>query len=76
MAQIVLDPGEVFEHFHDVPSTSTVMEGEVEFRIGDDVEILRPRQTKEIPAHTVHSMRNLSASGRAVMSCTHGVAAH
>jgi quercetin dioxygenase-like cupin family protein len=58
MALIVLLPGEVFSHVHDVVSTSSAVAGDVELTVSGETFVLTPT-TVVIPAGAVHVLTNV-----------------
>ena len=58
MAQIVLDPGEVFEHIHPAPSTTTLLSGSATLTIGSTTRALVVGEVVHVPANTLHRMAN------------------
>jgi quercetin dioxygenase-like cupin family protein len=58
MALILLLPGEVFSHAHDVVSTSSAVAGNVELTVEGETFVLTPT-TVLIPAGAVHVLHNV-----------------
>lgn len=72
MATIILDPGEVFEHFHDADSISILNAGSVECRFGGRTIAMEPGVRVHIPARMSHELRNVGGTA-AEIRCEHGV---
>lgn len=70
MAQIILDPGETFEHFHSCESESILLEGEARLIVGGRVEPLVPGRVVTIPADTPHTLEN-TGGAPARFACVH-----
>jgi len=68
MAIIILEPGEVFKHTHDAETTTGLVEGAAELRMGGKKINLSPDSKVAVPAHTPHSMVNTS-NADAVVKC-------
>jgi uncharacterized cupin superfamily protein len=65
---VVLPPGyEGHRHFHDrQQELYVVLEGEIEFRLGDESRVLGRGGVVRVDAQTVRSMRNMSPTAEAV----------
>jgi mannose-6-phosphate isomerase-like protein (cupin superfamily) len=70
MAQIILEPGEEFEHQHTVESTTSLVEGRVHVVYGDISRELVSGEAIDIPADTPHIFTNLG-SAPALLNCIH-----
>lgn len=70
MATIILEPGEVFKHYHVEASQSVLLEGQVRFQVGDRSQDLVPGEPVEIPPRTAHSLQN-TGTKRAAVQCSH-----
>ena len=56
-------PGQRWENYvHDVDEVVYVMEGTLEFEIGDKKQILKPGDEISIPSGTNHSVRNIGGT--------------
>jgi len=56
-------PGRRWEDFvHEVDELVYVVEGTMEFEVGGKKQILKPGDEAFIPAHTVHSARNIGGA--------------
>lgn len=71
MAQIILEPQEVFEHFHSEESTTTLLEGEIVLSIDGESRILVIGEEVLIPPNTPHKMSN-TGNVNAIVGCGHG----
>ena len=70
MARITLDANEEFEHQHDGPTTSTLVEGRAEMWIeGKEVNMLL-NVPVEVPAHAMHRFRASSKGGAIICCCS------
>lgn len=72
MAQIILEPGEVFEHFHAEVSRTQLLEGSIRFTMNQREVPMQTLQTVEVPAHIPHVIEN-TGQIPAVVLCYHGV---
>ena len=70
MARIELEPGEVFEHRHDSPSTTMLVAGVVDFTLDGKTRRLVPGEQVTVPANKSHSSAN-GGSAVAVIVCAH-----
>ncbi len=61
MATILLQPGEVFEHYHSEPSLTVLVQGTVEAELTGQVVRLEPGKPLPVPAKTPHSITNIGA---------------
>ena len=68
MAQITLEPGEVFEHTHDTETTTGLVSGKAELRMAGRSFELRTDQKVVVPANVAHSVVN-TGPGVAVCRC-------
>jgi mannose-6-phosphate isomerase-like protein (cupin superfamily) len=59
MARIVLEPGEVFEHYHSYESYSIRVSGQLELTVGSKSIKLLGNKREIIPANTPHSITNI-----------------
>ena len=59
MAEIILNPGESFEHYHLEESTTIHVSGEIELIFNDEKIYLTKGQKVIIPAKTSHTTRNV-----------------
>jgi quercetin dioxygenase-like cupin family protein len=71
MAEIILEPGEVFEHYHANPSTTYLIEGRVRLSFDGREFNLKPGQVIVIPPSVPHVIENLG-SNSARVGCGHG----
>ncbi len=70
MAKIILEPNEVFEHFHSEPSTTTLLSGRAHYRMEDvetELELNVPVLT---PATKSHILTN-TGNTECVIGCFH-----
>jgi hypothetical protein len=70
MAKIILEPNEVFEHFHTEESTTTLLSGRAHYRTDNlekDLELNVPILT---PATKSHILTN-TGSTECVLGCGH-----
>ena len=58
MAEIILEPGEAFEHYHSVSSRTTLVEGRMSMTIGSEKNDLIIGKEVNIPAGVVHTLVN------------------
>lgn len=58
MADILLEPGESFEHFHVDESTSELVSGSVELVLPSETRIMKQGREERIPAKTRHVLKN------------------
>jgi mannose-6-phosphate isomerase-like protein (cupin superfamily) len=70
MAKIILEPGEVFEHFHSESSQTVLLEGRVQMAFGEKMIPLVVNQAVNVPAQQSHTLTNSGATD-AVVWCTH-----
>jgi mannose-6-phosphate isomerase-like protein (cupin superfamily) len=71
MAKIILEPNEVFEHFHSEESTTTLLSGRAHYRMENfeqDLELNVPILT---PATKSHSITNTGLV-ECMFGCGHG----
>jgi quercetin dioxygenase-like cupin family protein len=68
MAEIVLEPGEVFEHRHSSTSTTTLIAGSVEFAMAGRARVLVEGETILVPADVPHVSTNIG-QGPARIGC-------
>lgn len=68
MAEIVLEPGERFEHRHAHPSTTTLISGSVEFTVAGRARVLEEGETVLVPANEQHITTNIGV-GLATIGC-------
>jgi mannose-6-phosphate isomerase-like protein (cupin superfamily) len=61
MSEISLEPGEIFEHIHSVPSTTMLVRGDMSLEIGGVVTKLKINEPVAVEAGVSHSLIN---SGR------------
>ncbi len=59
MARIVLEPGEVFEHYHSYESYSVGVSGKLDLTVGGTTIPLLENKREIIPANTPHSITNM-----------------
>jgi quercetin dioxygenase-like cupin family protein len=70
MAEIILDPGEEFEHYHVGPSTTTLIDGRATLTMqGATVELIH-HDAVPVPPNTPHVLRN-TGGGTARVACSH-----
>ena len=67
---MLLEPGEVFEHAHAEPSTTTLVEGDVEFTVNGALCTLVPDEDCYVPAYASHVLVN-RGDGPAIVRCGH-----
>ena len=70
MAKIILEPGEVFEHFHSEPSQTVLLEGLVQMTFGEKFVPLVLNQMVDVPAQMSHTLKNVGTK-EAVVWCSH-----
>jgi len=68
MAKIILEPGEVFGHEHDIETTSELVSGVAELRLDGKAIELKQNTEVTVPAHTPHTMVN-TGNVDAVIKC-------
>lgn len=68
MAQIILEPGEVFGHEHDIETTTELVSGVAELRLDGKTIELKQNTEVTIPAHTPHLMVN-AGNEEAILYC-------
>jgi mannose-6-phosphate isomerase-like protein (cupin superfamily) len=59
MALIALQPGESFEHYHEYPSTTKLLTGELILTINNKQELLQINKPLSVPQHTPHTVKNI-----------------
>jgi mannose-6-phosphate isomerase-like protein (cupin superfamily) len=70
VATIILEEAEAFEHRHEGPSHTFLIEGEAELEmLGETLTLQRDRPV-EVPAGVSHTIRN-SGRGQASVGCAH-----
>ncbi len=70
MAKIILEPNEVFEHYHSEPSTTVLLSGRAHYRMGDidkELELNVPALT---PAVQSHILTNIGST-ECMIGCHH-----
>ena len=72
MAEIILEPGEVFEHLHGSPSQTVLLSGEVDFEMCGSVERLVAGRPVDVPANTAHVSINIGSEPAALRCHYHG----
>lgn len=70
MAEIILAPGETFEHTHDQITTSGVVSGNVELHMEGKIIKLNPNEKVTVPANVSHKMVNVGNS-KAIARCNY-----
>jgi mannose-6-phosphate isomerase-like protein (cupin superfamily) len=70
MAKIILEPGEVFEHFHSESSQTVLLEGRVQMTFGSHHLSLVQNEVVPVPAHQSHTLTNVGLT-EAVVWCSH-----
>lgn len=70
MAKIILEPNEVFEHFHSEPSTTTLLSGRAHYRMGDTETELELNVPVLTPATKSHILTN-TGNTECVIGCHH-----
>jgi mannose-6-phosphate isomerase-like protein (cupin superfamily) len=71
MAKIILEPNEIFEHFHSIESTTYLISGKAKY-IGPTFEkILQINEIIETPANTSHKIQNIG-NVECILGCQHG----
>lgn len=70
MAKIILEPNEVFEHFHSEPSTTTLLSGCAHYRMEDVEKELELNVPVLTPATKSHILTN-TGSTECVIGCHH-----
>jgi mannose-6-phosphate isomerase-like protein (cupin superfamily) len=70
MAKIILEPGEVFEHFHSESSQTVLLEGLVQMTFGNNHLSLIPNEAVPVSAHQSHILTNVGTT-EAVVWCDH-----
>lgn len=71
MAKIILEPFETFEHFHNVESTTTLINGAARCKVGGEYNILELQKPLIIPANQSHMIENIGSTP-CVLECGHG----
>lgn len=71
MAKIILAPNESFEHFHSEESSTILMEGSAQYRMGDIERVLERNVPILTPANKSHIITN-TGYGECVFGCNHG----
>jgi len=74
MAQIILDPGEIFEHIHPAPSTTALVAGEMSFTMNGETRPMIKDEVILVPANTVHRVMNTGLV-QAIGFCGHKLTA-
>lgn len=59
MAKIILEPREVFEHFHQIDSVSILLKGKVKYTSNDTEIEMQIGQRITTPANISHSLSNI-----------------
>lgn len=75
MAIIILEPGEVFEHYHSEVSETDVLRGSVRCAFNGEVLRMHPGDSVTIPADTPHTLENVG-SVEAHVGCRHKPTPH
>lgn len=70
MAKIILEPNEVFEHFHSEESITTLLEGKATYRSGDLEQQLERNVPILTPANRSHILTN-TGHRECVLGCGH-----
>ena len=70
MAQITLEPGESFEHYHSEASQSVLLEGLADFEYGGTRSPMIIGKEILIASDTIHTMYN-TGEKNAVINCIH-----
>ncbi len=70
MAKIILEPNEVFEHFHSEASTTTLLSGRAHYRMGDIEKELEMNVPVLTPATKSHILTN-TGNTECVIGCGH-----
>jgi quercetin dioxygenase-like cupin family protein len=68
MAIISLGPDESFEHYHNAPSKTVHLEGDIEFEVAGLRRRMQGGETIEVAANTPHIIINVG-SGAARINC-------
>ena len=71
MARIYLSPNEDFEHFHNVESSTTLVEGKAIYQCETFQKTLQINETMFTPALKSHILRNIGETV-CVFECGHG----
>ena len=71
MAKIILAPNESFEHFHSEESSTILLEGKADYRMGDFEQALQPNVPILTPANRSHTITNTGGS-ECMFGCSHG----
>jgi len=59
MIEIIINPGDIFEHSHNHVSTSKILQGSAKITIGDKELIMYEGDEMEVPENTSHSIENI-----------------
>lgn len=70
MAKIILAPNESFEHFHSEDSTTTLLEGNANYRSGTIEHPLEPDVPVLTPANQSHTITN-TGDRDCMFGCSH-----
>lgn len=71
MAKIILERNESFEHFHSEDSTTVLLEGSANYRMGDIEYPLQRNVTVLTPANRSHTITNIG-DRECMFGCSHG----
>lgn len=71
MAQIILEPNEVFEHYHPIDSTTLLRHGYAKFICDGFERTMQVNESVFIPANKAHKFINIGAAN-CVLDCQHG----
>jgi len=72
MANIILEPGETFEHYHEQESVTTLLEGDVVFECGEKTLQLKIGDPIFVPPKTAHKLKNCGLSEAKINCGGHG----
>lgn len=70
MAKIILEPNESFEHFHSEDSSSVLLEGSADYRMGSIEHPLERNVPVLTPANQSHTITN-TGSKECMFGCSH-----
>ena len=71
MALIMLEPNEIFEHFHSEESTTQLIMGQVIFKCDKVEKILELNEIIATPGNISHTLKNIGTT-ICVLGCQHG----
>ncbi|MCH5716700.1 cupin domain-containing protein [Niabella hibiscisoli] len=70
MAKIILEPNEVFEHFHSEASTTTLLSGSAHYSTDEVEQELQLNEVVLTPANKSHILTNIGTID-CIIGCSH-----